>query len=212
MRRHAFLLLGMTASFLVSCSSEAPTDEGRTAKKVDPKAAASDPLPKFESDDVGTPMKERVAVLGLLNKRTGQARDIELKPGEEMRLGKVVLRLRSCEKTKPWETYPDEGAFIQVNVLQRPPGTNDKERWMRVFSGWIFKENPAANVVLHPVYDVYVKACKMTFPGEEADKPLEPETGDGATKTESNAAQSPDADSNSAPAREPTAQSGALET
>ena len=40
-----------------------------------------------------------------------------------------------------------------------------------VFSGWLFKENPAANVVEHPIYDVWVKACKMSFPGDDAPPP-----------------------------------------
>jgi hypothetical protein len=104
---------------------------------------------------------------GLLNKRTGQTRDIELKPGEALRFGKVVVRLRACERTAPWETYPDQGAFVQLIIFERPPGTVQAERWRQVFSGWLFKENPAANVVEHAVYDVWVKACKMSFPGEE---------------------------------------------
>jgi hypothetical protein len=129
--------------------------------------ATSDKIAVADGEAIGTPMAERVAVLGLLNKRNGQTRDIELKPGEAIRLGKVVVRLRACEKTAPWETYPDEGAFVQLLVNERPPGTTEAERWRRVFSGWLFKENPAANVVEHPIYDVWVKACRMSFPGEE---------------------------------------------
>eukprot|EP01035_Chromulina_nebulosa_P054193 gene54193-74183_t len=118
------------------------------------------------------------AGMGLLNKRNGQTRDIELKPGEAIRFGKVVVRLRACEKTAPWENYPDEGAFVQLLVNERPPGTTDAEKWRSVFSGWLFKENPAANVVEHPVYDVWVKSCRMSFPGEETpieEKPSEEE-------------------------------------
>jgi hypothetical protein len=129
--------------------------------------ATSDKIAVADGEAIGTPMAERVAVLGLLNKRNGQTRDIELKPGEAIRLGKVVVRLRACETTAPWETYPDEGAFVQLLVNERPPGTTEAERWRRVFSGWLFKENPAANVVEHPIYDVWVKACRMSFPGEE---------------------------------------------
>ncbi len=79
-----------------------------------------------------------------------------------------VVRLRACEKTAPWENFPDEGAFVQLLVNERPPGTTEAERWRNVFSGWLFKENPAANVVEHAIYDVWVKSCKMSFPGEDA--------------------------------------------
>lgn len=145
-------------------------------------------------------MAERVAVVGLLNKRNGQTRDFELKPGESVRFGKVVIRLRACEKTAPWETYQDHGAFVQLIVRQRPPGSNDAERWAQVFSGWLFKENPTANVVEHPIYDVWIKECRMSFPGEEA--PVE-EPNDGAPSNRSNAPQSAPADK--APADAPPA-------
>ncbi len=164
----------------------APTKSGKAQPSNDPVVAA-------DGQALGTPMAQRVAVLGLLNKRNGQTRDIELKPGEAIRYGKVVVRLRACEKTAPWETYPDHGAFVQLIVRERPPGTNDAERWRQVFSGWLFKENPAANVVEHPIYDVWVKACKMSFPGEEEaieEKPV----GDGkapVAKKPSSAPQSP---------------------
>lgn len=105
-----------------------------------------------------TPMQDRVAVLGLLNKRNGQARDITLKPGQATRVGDVVVRLRACEKTAPFEAEQYTGAFAQVDVR----GTDGK--WARVFSGWLFKERPALNVVPHPIYDVWVKSCAMTFP------------------------------------------------
>lgn len=167
--------------------------EANTPKKAEqPKAGKSDPLPEYVDDEVGTPMEERVATLGLLNKRTGETRDIELKPGQEIRAGKIVIRMRACERTKPWETFPDHGAFVQINVLQRPSGTNNSPRWERVFSGWLFKENPAANVVQHPVYDVWVKNCDMRFPGEEPSPPKPKAKPESEPDAPSSAPQSPE--------------------
>jgi hypothetical protein len=158
------LLLPLLAMLAACGASEedklAPAKSGRAE-------ATKDAIVATSGETLGTPMAQRVAVLGLLNKRNGQTRDIELKPGEAIRFGKVVVRLRACEKTAPWENYPDEGAFVQLIVNERPPGTTEAERWRTVFSGWLFKENPAANVVEHPIYDVWVKSCKMSFPGEE---------------------------------------------
>ena len=122
-----------------------------------------------------TPMNEREAVLGLLNKRNGEAREFKLKPGQAARIGDVIVRLRACDKTAPWEADQLTGAFVQVDVEQL-----DKS-WRRVFSGWLYKERPALNVVQHPVYDVWVKSCAMTFPetgGEEV-------SGSGAAKASS---------------------------
>ncbi len=111
---------------------------------------------------IGTPMAERVATIGLLNKRNNLSQDIEMKPGEEREIGDVILRLAACERTAPWEMPQETGAFVQMFVKAR--GETD---FGRVFSGWLFKNSPSVNVVEHPIYDVWVKDCAMSFPGEE---------------------------------------------
>ncbi len=111
----------------------------------------------------GTPMAQRVAVLGLLNKRNGESRELTLKPGQATRIGDVVIRLRACERTAPWEQDQLTGAFAQVIVR----GSDTK--WRRAFSGWLFKERPGLNVVQHPIYDVWTKSCTMSFPDKGAD-------------------------------------------
>ena len=105
-----------------------------------------------------TPMAQRVAVLGILNKRNGIVQNVTLHPGQSVRWKDVIVRLRACETTAPWEEEKLTGAFVQVDV-QRP----DKS-WGRVFSGWVYKESPSLNVVEHPVYDVWPKSCAMTYP------------------------------------------------
>ena len=105
-----------------------------------------------------TPMADRVAVIGLLNKRNGIVRDLTLKPGQAVQVRDAIVRLRACETTAPWENERLTGAFLQLEV-QRPD-----RRWQRVFSGWVYKESPSLNVVEHPVYDVWPKSCAMTYP------------------------------------------------
>jgi hypothetical protein len=184
------LLLPLLAT-LGACDMLGGGEDVLAPEKAGKAQPTNDKIVVAEGDTLGTPMADRVAVLGLLNKRNGQTRNIELKPGEAIRFGKVVVRLRACEKTAPWENYPDQGAFVQLLVNERPPGTTDAERWRSVFSGWLFKENPAANVVEHPIYDVWVKACKMSFPGEE--EAVEEKSGDAApaAKAPSKAPQTP---------------------
>ena len=103
-------------------------------------------------------MAQRVAVLGILNKRNGIVQNVALHPGQSVRWKDVIVGLRACETTAPWEEEKLTGAFVQLDV-QRP----DK-RWSRVFSGWLYKESPSLNVVEHPVYDVWPKSCAMTYP------------------------------------------------
>ena len=107
-------------------------------------------------------MAQRVAVLGILNKRNGIVQNVTLRPGQSVRWKDVIVRLRACETTAPWEEEKLTGAFVQLDV-QRP----DKS-WSRVFSGWLYKELPSLNVVEHPVYDVWPKSCAMTYPAGPA--------------------------------------------
>jgi hypothetical protein len=109
-------------------------------------------------------MKDRVATIGLLNKRNNIARDLTLKPGETRRYGDVIVALKACERTAPWEMPQETGAFLQVFVQPSRGG----QGFVKVFSGWLFRESPSLNVVEHPIYDVWVKDCAMRFPGEEA--------------------------------------------
>ena len=164
--------LGVLAalSLVAACTGEAPEPEPEATEVPEEFAR---PGQIAGEGGIGTPMAERVAVLGLLNKRNNITRDIEMKPGEARRIGDVIVRLSACERTAPWEEPPETGAFVQVIVLTRSDADSDPE-WRRFFSGWLFKNSPSLNVVEHPIYDVWVKDCKMSFPGEEA-----PASGDG---------------------------------
>jgi hypothetical protein len=146
------------------------------------------------NDYGATPMNERVAVLGLLNKRNNVSEEIKLKPGESREIGPVIIRVSACERTAPWELPQQTGAFVQVDIRGRGAAQHS-----RVFSGWMFLESPSLNVVEHPVYDVWVKDCTMAFPGEEG--PAAP-TADSSGKPARPAA-SPSAPASPAPAPTP---------
>ncbi len=155
---------------------------------------ANRPIPKAAPAVVGaediyagvTLMPLRVAVLGLLNKRNGLVRDISLRPGESIRIGRAVVRVRACERTAQWEMPQETGAFVQLLVLD-----HGSEQWRRVFSGWLFKERPDRNIVQHPIYDVFVKSCTMAWPGEVAVSDTELSGERPAFNASSNAPQSP---------------------
>ena len=163
---------------LAACNQAAPEREAEQTEVPEELSRAPAPATPAAEDALGTPLAERVATLGLLNKRNNISRDIEIAPGQSRRVGDVVVRLASCERTAPWESPPEVGAFVQVFVEDRPAGASEG-RWLRAFSGWLFKNSPSLNVVEHPVYDVWVKDCAMSFPEEE--NPVEPdEEGEGA--------------------------------
>lgn len=151
---------------LAACNADAPTPAAEQTEIPDEIANESIAPVAAQSGQIGTPMAERVATLGLLNKRNNISREIQLRPGESQRIDDVIIRLSACERTAPWENPPLTGAFVQVLIETREDAGSDPE-WRRVFSGWLYKEAPAVNVVEHPIYDVWMKDCAMSFPGED---------------------------------------------
>lgn len=163
MRGAAPMTLAAGLLLVAGCSDDPPAPQPLETEV--PEELRSDAPPALDAASeaqIGTPMAERVATIGLLNKRNNVSQDFEMKPGESRRSGNVVVRLQACEKTAPWESPRETGAFVQVLVQDRA-----EENFRRVFSGWLFKNSPSLNVVEHPVYDVWVKDCAMSFPGEE---------------------------------------------
>lgn len=152
----ALAVAGIAAALLTGCDKSAP--EQNASAQRQPRELPAAPPPVGVNAPGVTPMAQRVAVIGLLNKRNGIVRDLSMRPGQAFRMNDVIVRLRACETTAPWENEKLTGAFIQVDT-QLPD-----ERWQRIFSGWVYKEAPSLNVVEHPVYDVWVKSCAMTFP------------------------------------------------
>lgn len=198
-RFHAVALAALGLA-LAGCNRQAETAPPAEATgAAGPAALASGVV----ENDYGTPVKDRVATLGLINKRNNITQDVVLRVGESRRIGNVILKLATCERTAPWEDPQETGAFVQVFVEERA-STADRLAWHKVFSGWLFKNSPSLNVVEHPVYDVWVKDCAMKFPGEE-DVPAA--SASRAAKPAGKSAPAPDtdaapADDDAAPAEE----------
>lgn len=150
MGKRAFAILAVVA--VAACGKQS-AEENASAPVISNSAAP------IEVNQPGvTPMAQRVAVLAILNKRNSIVQNVSLHPGQSVRWKDVIVRLRACETSAPWEEEKLTGAFVQVDV-QRP----DKA-WQRVFSGWLYRKSPSLNVVEHPVYDVTPKSCEMTYP------------------------------------------------
>ncbi len=192
------ILAGWGAAMALQNQTEPAANGAEASNAASPASPSTTAAPRTAAPAPSrgtTPMAQREAVIGLLNKRNGLWRDLRMKPGQALRVGDVIVRLRACEQTAPWEPEQLTGAFIQLDVR----GTDDS--WRRAFSGWIYKESPSLNMVEHPVYDVWAKACTMRFPdiGAETETVASGESG---TANRSSARKSGEGD---APVAEPVA-------
>ena len=190
------------AGALAGCGGGDKIGNGSEAARKVTVIQSDGPQPRADSLP-GTPMAQRVAVIGLLNKRNGLTNDLTMKPGQALRVGAAIVRLRACEVTAPWEDPAETGAFVQLDVQE----TRDN-KWHRIFSGWLFRERPDRNVVQHPIYDVWVKSCAMSWPetGPATVKASEGgKSSSGESPKRSSAKKSADATSGSPGTASPTA-------
>src|SRR3954454_9004110 len=84
----AFALLAVAA--LAACGKQAAEENGSAT------VITNSTVPAGVNQPGVTPMAQRVAVLGILNKRNGIVQNVSLHPGQSVRWKDVVVRLRAC--------------------------------------------------------------------------------------------------------------------
>ena len=94
-----------------------------------------------------------IAIFDGLDKIMGQTTSFEVKIGEEKKFGGLIVKADVCN-TSPITERPKTVAFAEVDEL-----SNDGKR-RRIFTGWMFAESPGLNAVEHPLYDVWLTACR----------------------------------------------------
>lgn len=189
------LLLGAAALMLMGQAAapepaETPAPSPPPAATAPGATPAARPAPAPRPLAQPTPMAQRVVTVAILNKNNSRARDFQLRPGGAVRFERLTVRVRACEATPPWER-PWSGAFLQIDDQPKRGAAK------RVFSGWLFAESPSINSFDHPVYDVWVKSCAMSFPeiGPDTIVAGRPASGAKPAASASSAKKSPSTDS-----------------
>ena len=131
-RFRALLWVTLATAAVTACSDTADTSDGDGTLDQTSETSQEGGATVGEVTQGATPLEERVATVGLLNKRNNVSQYFERRPGDVIEEGPVILRLSTCERSAPWEMVQQTGAFVQLDVLER--GQSDHSR---VFSGWL---------------------------------------------------------------------------
>lgn len=111
-------------------------------------------LPAMAGNAMAEPtIEHRVAVLQGLDKVTARIEQLEVSVNEEMRFGSLAIRARACFASPPTEP-PESAAFLEIDDL----GTGEDRQ--SAFVGWMFASTPGISALEHPVFDVWVVACR----------------------------------------------------
>ncbi|MEM7214234.1 MAG: DUF2155 domain-containing protein [Pseudomonadota bacterium] len=106
----------------------------------------------------GTPLEtrieNRVAEFSGIDKITGRIITFDVYIDETVQFGALQVTPRICYSRPVTET-PKTTSFLEVDEI-----TLDR-KIRRIFTGWMFADSPGLNAIEHPVYDIWLKNCKM---------------------------------------------------
>ena len=96
----------------------------------------------------------RVAVFSGIDKITGRIHTFDVYIDETVQFGALQVTPRVCYSRPDTET-PKTTSFVEVDEITLDSNIR------RIFTGWMFADSPGLNAVEHPVYDIWLKDCKM---------------------------------------------------
>jgi hypothetical protein len=98
-------------------------------------------------------IKNPIAVFSGLDKITGRIVSFEVQVDETVQFGSLQLTPRVCY-SRPATEAPKTTSFIDVGEVDAANQLTD------VFDGWVFASSPGLSAIDHPVYDIWLTACK----------------------------------------------------
>ena len=101
--------------------------------------------------------KRPTAVFAGLDKITGRIISFEVAIDETVQFGSLQITPRVCYN-RPLTEAPRTDAFAQVDEVEADKSLK------RIFSGWMFADSPGLHGIEHPVYDIWLTACKGDGP------------------------------------------------
>ncbi len=88
------------------------------------------------------------AVVRILNKDAGKVVEKIIPVGNSIAFEKLNITVRTCKQSDPFDAL-DYFSFLEI--YDADDG--------RVFSGWMTRNEPGANPLQHPDYDVWLVQC-----------------------------------------------------
>ncbi|MBT9291595.1 DUF2155 domain-containing protein [Prosthecodimorpha staleyi] len=107
------------------------------------------------SPDDGTKISQPIANFSGLDKITGRIIAFDVAINETVQFGALQVTPRVCY-SRPQTIAPLTTTFVEVDEIT----LDNKIR--RIFTGWMFADSPGLHAVEHPVYDIWLTACKAT--------------------------------------------------
>lgn len=121
--------------------------------------AATTPLPE-KAPAPPKRVRRAEAIIQTLDKVTAETVRFSAPVGKPVRWKDLVFTVKACEEAADDDT--ERGVFANLEIYSEPrvgPGRTPPPA-KQVYRGWMFAEAPAVHAFEHPVYDVWLIACR----------------------------------------------------
>jgi len=99
------------------------------------------------------PVEGQIVELQILDKITTKVKSVEIGINENLKLGSLLIEIYACYKRPP-EEIPED--FVLLKIFDEL-----SEDFTLIYQGWMISSSPAATPLEHPIYDIWIKNCKI---------------------------------------------------
>lgn len=92
--------------------------------------------------------------LGALDKITAKFSEFDVEVDKSANFGSLEIKIFSCYKRPP-EEIPEDFVLMKIS------DNINIENPLTIFYGWMLSSSPSISPLEHPIYDIWVKDCKI---------------------------------------------------
>ncbi len=103
----------------------------------------------FSAHDSFAYIEKDTAILRVMNKAAGKTQTVFAAKDKNIRIEGLTIKVRSCKQSDPFDA---ENYFAFVEIYTKSD--------LRIFSGWMNRNEPGQNPLQDDAYDVWLEKCE----------------------------------------------------
>ena len=100
------------------------------------------------------PIEAKIAEIRILDKITAKVKNYEIPINTILKTGSLSIQIYACYTTLP-EEVPEDYALLRIYDYL------DKKNNKLIYQGWMISSSPSSTPLEHPIYDLWIKDCKI---------------------------------------------------
>jgi|TARA_B110000116_G_C16295597_1_gene341436 hypothetical protein len=103
------------------------------------------------------PIEGNLVEIKILDKITARVETVEINVNDHFLIDSLKLEIYACYKNPP-EEIPEN--FVLLKIYDN---INNKLENKLIYQGWMISSSPASTPLEHPIYDLWLKDCKVNM-------------------------------------------------